>query len=128
MERRQYPRLDIRYPAELVVADRSTVAVLATNLSVSGLSLIVDHATALGIAPGGLAAGPRGGPAVEVRLTLPLRDGTHVKVEATCRVRGLRRAAMDEHHLGLEYETFHGHGYRALEAFVDDWMTYADET
>lgn len=128
MERRLYPRLDIQHPAELLLSDGSIGPALASNISITGLSLITDRATAWRVVPGGSLAGPKAGGLVEVRVTLPLRDGTHVKVEAACRVRALRRVAADEFQLGVEYETFHGHGYRALEAFIDDWMTYPDES
>jgi hypothetical protein len=126
MERRQYPRLTTQFPAELDDAHGGRVPVTATNVSLGGLQVLCDRHTALRIAPNGSIVSPRDATPITVRVTLPLRDGTHVKVEVRCRPRVLRRIAAEEYRLGLEYELFNGHSYQALEAFIDDWTNYDD--
>jgi len=129
MDRRNYPRIYTHFPAELVAGGkRAADRVLAVDVSITGLQVVCDRRVAERVVS---KADPRkAGDAkpVQVRVALPLKDGTHVKVDVRCKVRTLRQHINEEYRLGLEYEFFEGKSYGALEAFIDDWVEFPDET
>jgi hypothetical protein len=128
MERRNYPRLHTRFPAEVIGGGkRATDHALAADVSITGLQLVCDARVAGRLVPDAERADLSSAKPVTVRVTLPLRDGTHVKVEARCKLRMVRRSEDGEYRIGLEYDYFEGQSYNALEAFIDDWVSYPDE-
>lgn len=128
MDRRNYARLYTQFPAELVIAgQRASHRVLAVDVSISGLQVVCSRELAARVVPGAEPARAGEAPAVQVRVALPLKDGTHVEVDVRCKVRTVREHINDEHRLGLEYEYFEGRSYAALEAFIDDWVEFPDE-
>ena len=129
MDRRNFPRLYTHFPAELTAGGkRSADRVLAVDVSISGLQIVCDKRVAERV----LVKADKGKVAdakpVQLRVMLPLKDATHVEVKVRCRVRMIRQHIKDEYRVGLEYEYFEGKSYSALEAFVDDWVEYPDET
>lgn len=128
MDRRNYPRLYTQFPAELVVGgQRQSERVLAVDVSITGLQIVCDRQLAARVVPDADQARAAEAPPVQVRVALPLRDGTHVQVDVRCKVRTVREHINAEHRLGLEYEYFEGKSYAALEAFIDDWVEFPDE-
>ena len=129
MDRRNFPRLYTHFPAELTAGGkRSADRVLAVDVSISGLQIVCDKRVAERV----LVKADKGKVAdakpVQLRVMLPLKDATHVEVKVRCRVRMIRQHIKGEYRVGLEYEFFEGKSYSALEAFVDDWVEYPDET
>lgn len=125
MDRRNYPRLHTQFPAELIAGGKRTGdRVTAVDVSITGLQLVCERTVAERIAPHGAVASAA---PVQLRVVLPLRDGTHVEVEARCTVRAVRRDDDGAFRIGLEYEFFEGKSYAALEAFIDDWVEYPDD-
>jgi c-di-GMP-binding flagellar brake protein YcgR len=128
MDRRNYPRLYTHFPAELVAGGKRAVdRVLAIDVSITGLQVVCDRRVAERVVP---KADPRKVDAakpVQVRVVLPLKDGTHVEVDVRCKVRTVREHINSEYRLGLEYDYFEGKSYNALEAFIDDWVEFPDE-
>ena len=128
MERRSYPRLHTRFPAELVAGGKRAIdRVLATDVSITGLQVVCDARVAGRVVPKAEKGKLRDSKPVQLSVTLPLRDGTHVKVEARCTVRAVREDEFGEYCIGLEYEFFEGKSYNALEAFIDDWVSFPDD-
>lgn len=129
MERRNYPRLHTRFPAEVLAGGKRAIdRALATDVSITGLQLVCDERVANRIVEKADKGKVKNAKPVLVRVNLPLRDGTHVRVEVRCKVRAMRAADDGSFHAGLEYEFFEGQGYAALEAFIDDWVEFPDET
>lgn len=127
MERRHYPRIDTEHPAELLDGSGTPHPAHATNISLSGLQVRCDQKTALAFAPKGQATHPRDIPELRVRMSLPLKDRSTVRVEARCKVISFRRVAADDFRFGLQYEFFEGRSYQALEAYIDDWVTFPED-
>lgn len=128
MDRRNYPRLHTQFPAELIgggkrVADKA----LAIDVSFTGLQLVCDKRVAERVVTGADQANIASAKPVQLRVKLPLKDGTHVEVEARCKVRMLRQHSDAEYRIGLEYDFFEGKSYSALEAFIDDWVEFPDD-
>lgn len=128
MDRRNYPRLHTRFPAELIAGGKRTADVVtAVDVSITGLQLVCDARTAERIVPGGANGDIARAKPVLLKVVLPLRDGTHVEVTARCVVRAVRLHEDGDHRVGLEYEFFEGRSYAALEAFIDDWVEYPED-
>ena len=129
MERRNYPRLHTRFPAEVLAGGKRAIdRALATDVSITGLQLVCDSRIANRIVEKADKGKLKSAKPVLVRVNLPLRDGTHVRVEVRCKVRAMRRVEDDSFRVGLEYEYFEGQSYGALEAFIDDWVEFPDES
>ena len=128
MERRNYPRLHTRFPAEVLAAGKRAIDhALATDVSITGLQLVSDERVANRIVDKADKGKVEKAKPVLIRVNLPLRDGTHVRVECRCKVRAVRKAEDDSYRIGLEYEYFEGQSYAALEAFIDDWVEFPSE-
>lgn len=128
MDRRNYPRLYTHFPAELTAGGkRSADRVLAIDVSISGLQVVCDRRVAERVQAKADKAKTAEAKPVTLRVVLPLKDGTHVEVQARCRVRTIRRDEKDAFRIGLEYEFFEGQSYNALEAFIDDWVEYPED-
>jgi hypothetical protein len=129
MERRNYPRLHTRFPAEVLAAGKRAIDhALATDVSITGLQLVCDERVANRIVDKAEKGKLKQAKPATIRVNLPLRDGTHVRVECRCKVRAVRKADDGSYSIGLEYEYFEGQSYAALEAFIDDWVEFPDET
>jgi len=129
MERRNYPRLHTRFPAEVLPGGKRAIDhALATDVSITGLQLVCDQRVANRVVEKAEKGKVQSAKPVLVRVNLPLRDGTHVRVEVRCKVRALRKNEDDSYRVGLEYEYFEGQSYAALEAFIDDWVEFPAET
>lgn len=128
MERRNYPRLHTRFPAEVLAGGKRAIdRTLATDVSITGLQLVCDARVANRVVEKAEKGKVKSAKPVLVRVNLPLRDGTHVRVEVRCKVRALRKVEDDSYRVGLEYEFFEGQSYAALEAFIDDWVEFPAE-
>lgn len=129
MERRNYPRLHTRFPAEVLAGGKRAIdRALATDVSITGLQLVCDARVAGRLVDKAEKGKLNAAKAVLIRVNLPLRDGSHVRVEVRCKVRALRKQEDDSYRVGLEYEYFEGQSYAALEAFIDDWVEFPAET
>ncbi len=129
MERRNYPRLHTRFPAEVLAGGKRAIdRALATDVSITGLQLVCDARVANRVVEKAEKGKVKTAKAVLIRVNLPLRDGSHVRVEVRCKVRALRKAEDDSYRVGLEYEFFEGQSYAALEAFIDDWVEFPTES
>ena len=129
MERRNYHRLHTRFPAEVLAGGKRAIDhALATDVSITGLQVVCDARVANRIVEKADKGKLKGAKPVLIRVNLPLRDGTHVRVEVRCTVRALRKIEDDSFRVGLEYEYFEGQSYGALEAFIDDWVEFPSES
>jgi PilZ domain len=128
MDRRNYPRLHTQFPTELVAGGKRSIEhVLAVDVSISGLQVVCDRRVAERIVTKADEHNIAGAKPVQIKVVLPLKDGTHVEVAVRCKVRTLRQHIDEQFRVGLEYEYFEGKSYSALEAFIDDWVEYPDE-
>lgn len=128
MDRRNYPRLYTHFPAELVAGGKRAIdRVLAIDVSITGLQVVCDQRVAERVVPKADPKKVASAKPVQIRVVLPLKDGTHVAVDVRCKLRMVRKHINAEYRLGLEYDFFEGKSYSALEAFIDDWVEFPDE-
>lgn len=117
IEKRQYPRVGVDESVQVVDSDGGSLPAVAVDMSLLGMQLLCDAATAKHITD---------------RLAESDDDVIHVRlplaaVDADCRVVYLRHLPEDECRVGLQYTRFPGASYDRLECFIDQRVSYPEE-
>lgn len=95
------PRFPFRWPVEVRGPGGERFFAHSSEISGRGIGMVVDHPTAVGLAPGGTVLGPRT-PLIGVQLQIPGQDSaSDVRIEG--RVRHIRRLSQQEYLIGVNF-------------------------
>ncbi|TVP92723.1 MAG: PilZ domain-containing protein [Thioalkalivibrio sp.] len=95
------PRFPFRWPVEVSGPRGERFFARSAEISGRGIGMVVDHPTAVGLAPGGTVPGPHT-PPIGVQLQVPGEDSAGgVRIEG--RVRHIRRLSQQEYLVGVNF-------------------------
>jgi len=121
-DRRIFERIDTQHPVKVLDSDGRAHPALALDISLTGLQLLCNNATAAKLLPATALRGELSGEELRVQMQLPLKDGRYSDVDARCRVVAARSDDNDRFRIGLRYIWFENYTYDDLERFIDDWL------
>lgn len=121
-DRRVFERIDTQHPVKVLGSDGRAHPALALDISLTGLQLLCNNATAAKLLPETALRGELSGEELRVQMQLPLKDGRYSDVDARCRVVAARADDSDRFRIGLRYIWFENYTYDDLERFIDDWL------
>lgn len=102
-DRRLHQRFDIHLPAEIIGEDGGVFPVTALNISRAGLQLGCAQWIVGRVLPKAHQTAAVEAAELQVRLMLPLSDGAPAALDARCKVIFVRRLALDEYCIGVQY-------------------------
>ena len=120
VSRRQDPRVHVSLPVAVMRLDGQVVSGTVTDISLRGMRILTDRATAQSIQPSGRA--PRAGEEpseVRCAIALPCAHGDG-KVLARCAIVHLSLVDTDTVAFGLEFLSLRAGGEENLNRFVED--------
>lgn len=95
------PRFPFRWPVQVLGPRGERFFARSSEISGRGIGMVVDHLTAVRLAPGGTLLGPHT-PLIGVQLEVPGEDaGGDVQLEG--RVRHIRRLSQQEYLVGVHF-------------------------
>jgi len=118
-DRRRYPRVATRLPAQLISDGNPVLAATVINLSRLGLLVAFDQGIAYRLLPGGHIPS-RATPTLSITFELEDSTGNRIEIDTRCRIIELRRFSQDEFHLGVQFIGFGDRGFELLNQFVID--------
>lgn len=121
-DRRVFERIDTQHPVKVLDSHGTAHPALALDISLTGLQLLCNSATAQRLLPASALEGRFQGEELRVQMQLPLKDGRYSDVDARCRVVAAREDKGDRFRIGLRYIWFENYTYDDLERFIDDWL------
>ncbi|MDQ2070241.1 PilZ domain-containing protein [Natronospira bacteriovora] len=122
-DRRVFERIDTQHPVKVLDAQGHAHPALALDISLTGLQILCNMATAAKLLPESALEGRFQGEELRVQMQLPLKDGRYSDVDARCRVVAARPDDDDRFRIGLRYIWFENYTYDDLERFIDDWLS-----
>lgn len=125
-DRREYPRVEVMFPVELLGSDGRIVQGMGLNVSRVGLQLGCDSKTAEELLPKEADGRPTAPNRLHVRFTLKASDSAFYPVEAHCNVVYVKQMPDGDYRMGLylKYGDFVGEGRENLEAFIIESLRY----
>ena len=124
------PRVELIFPATVLLGDEQVVHVSGYNISPGGIGISCDGSTAKTMVTRGSLVSPDAGAEFHLQWALP-RAGTHAqgghgaqgwKLEGRARLAWSRPMSASEHRLGLKFLTLDDDARRNLAAFIDSVM------
>jgi c-di-GMP-binding flagellar brake protein YcgR len=103
VERRQYPRCSVSLPIQVMAKDGESLEVQAVNLSHGGMELGCAPSTATEIVPALYHAHPSTTPPINMRLRLPMADGSDASLHCRGAVVALRRVSQQEYRISVQF-------------------------
>ncbi|MGM0811928.1 MAG: PilZ domain-containing protein [Pseudomonadota bacterium] len=95
------PRFPFRWPVEVRGPRGERFFARSSEISGRGIGMVVDHLTAVGLAPGGTVLGPHT-PVIGVQLQVPGEDAeAGIRLEG--RVRHIRRLSQQQYLVGVNF-------------------------
>lgn len=119
METRSYPRSEFHRRALARLADGKIVQVAAHDLSVGGMQVRCDQATALLLYPGQKDIHLHTAPTFEICVSLPFGNQL-LAFDALCVAVYLRLVATQRAALGLHFAKLENHSSELLHTFLED--------
>ncbi len=120
--RREFPRIAVDLPAEIVGPSGGTAQVRLVNLARRGAGFVLSHDAVL-------AAFPRmqitPGQSASVQFQLLLSACKHVSIRAQCKIVWFCRVSEDDYRMGLQFSSFEGDGNSQVERYVLTCLNYS---
>ena len=120
-EKRSYPRIDLRVPVMISTADGGILKGRTRNLSAEGLQLRCDGTTAKILYPPGTQIPQGEGPAIIIRLRLPL-GGEKRSFVAGARLAYIAACRPGEIAFGVRFTQIQPHDKSLLAEFIMESM------
>lgn len=121
--KRDYPRIKLSLPAEIIAPGDKTLFATTYDVSKSGVQLSCDGITVREIFGGPGLAQPTKPPAVVLKLRLSESASEDAKhLEADCTAVFSRRVSEQEYRVGLQIKSLSESSRVALDAFVDECL------
>ena len=118
-EKRQNPRIELNRPVPVRLPNGDTRDDLVKNISLSGMTLECDSATADIIIPADQSIDPDDPPVVSLAVTLPIGEND-VSMELGCRVRYRIAGPGGRINIGLEFRDVRTENLRAFWQFIEE--------
>jgi len=103
VERRQFPRCSVSLPIRVRTEGGKSLEVRALNLSHGGIELGCGPSTASEIVPALYHAHPSTTPPINMRLRLPVADGSEASFDCRGTVVALRRLSQEEYRISVQF-------------------------
>lgn len=122
MEKRQNPRIELNRPVPVRLPNGESRADIVKNISLSGMTIVCDVATANKILPSGQSIDPDDPPGISLEVTLPI--GEHdVALELGCRVRYRIAGPQGKINIGLEFKDIRTENLHGFWQFIGESLT-----
>ncbi|MDX1513338.1 MAG: PilZ domain-containing protein [Gammaproteobacteria bacterium] len=118
-ERRQDPRIELNRPVPVRLPNGDSRDDIVKTVSLSGLTLECDVATADTIVPAGESIDPSDPPVVSLEVSLPVA-GDNVPMEMSCRVRYRIAGPGGKVNIGLEFKDVRTENLRGFWQFIEE--------
>lgn len=122
IERRRFPRIPVQLTGRIASPEGQELTAAVEDISVAGLQLRCDSATALKLTPRGHLTSK--GDRVDFDLCLDLNDGESSRFLARCRVVFCRRVAQHDYRMGLELMSLDTDRLKRLERFIVEQLQW----
>jgi hypothetical protein len=123
-DRREFPRVDVKFPVEIVQPNGEVITATALNISRTGLQLGCDSQTAERIVKEARQMGEGQPPETFVRLHLPFSETTPELMESRSQIVWSRKVPESGFRIGLRFVVFTGDGEAAVGRFIEESMRY----
>ncbi|HEX9585358.1 MAG TPA: PilZ domain-containing protein [Gammaproteobacteria bacterium] len=126
MEKRQNPRIELNRPVPLRLPNGETRDDLVKNISLSGMTLECDTATANLILPAGRSIDPDDPPGITLEVTLPVGKAD-VPLEMGCRIRYRIAGPGGKINIGLEFKDIRTENLQGFWQFIGESLVPREE-
>ena len=118
MDKREYPRVNVKLPLEIVRSGGEVLPAVVLNISRAGMQVGCDWATMIRIVPQTHRVAAAEDLELPVRVTLSFQAEPQATLHALCRVVSARRVSQDQYHVGLQYVSIEADGDAILERYI----------
>lgn len=118
MDKREYPRVKVKLPLEIIRSGGEVLPARVLNISRAGMQVACDWATMIRIVPQTHRVAAAEDLELPVRAMLSFRSKSQATLHALCRVVCARRVSQDQYHVGLQYVSIEGDGETILEHYI----------
>ena len=120
-DKRQYPRIVINTPIAIQQSDGNVINALAHDITLDGIQVQCDRATAHCLAPAGRYLTDEKAPEIDARLALPI-EGALTEISARCRILYVADVPDERCAIGLRFAGTKNDSSRQLDQFMQEFM------